>query len=279
MSYAIYKRRVFPAVAWVLLVLSACSDLVTPELPKRPVIQPPKPSGSLLNPQLRVAISPDFPPLAQKGLVGAPVGLEVDFANQIGRELGKQIIFVEAPWSELISLLLANHADIIMSGMSITKERAEVVNFTDPYAEVGQMALVRAKDASSFSNPQAFTSTTSRVGFVGQTTGELAARAIFLRAKLLTQPSIDQGITALRNGEIDVFLHDAPTVWRIAGNPNEKDLKGLFWPLTKEPLAWAVRKEDEPLRFALNRIVAQWRDSGQLQLFIKRWVTFTIWQN
>jgi len=252
---------------------------MTPDLPKRPEIVPPKPSGSLLNPQLRVAISPDFPPLAQKGLVGAPVGLEVDFANQIGRELGKQIIFIEAPWSELISLLLANHADVIMSGMSITKERAEVVNFTGPYAEVGQMALVRAKDASSFSNPQAFTSTTSKVGFVQQTTGEWAARAIFLRAKLLAQPTIDQGITALRNGEIDVFIHDAPTVWRTAGNPNEKDLKGLYWPLTKEPLAWAVRKEDEPLRFALSRIVTQWRDSGQLQLFIKRWVTFTIWQN
>ena len=255
MSYAIYKRHMLPAVAWVLLVLSACSATMTPDLPKRPLIVPPKPSGTLLNPQLRVGISPDFPPLAQKALVGGLVGLEVDFANQIGRELGKQIIFVEAPWSELISLLLENQADIIMSGMSITKERAEVMNFTDPYAEVGQMALVRAKDASSFSNPQAFTSTTSRVGFVRQTTGELAARAIFLRAELLAQPTIDQGITALRNGEIDVFIHDAPTVWRTAGNPNEKDLKGLYWPLTKEPLAWAVRKEDEPLRFALNRIV------------------------
>lgn len=279
MNYGIYKRRMLTALAWIVLVLSACSDTMTPAIPKRPVIEPPKPSGSLLNPQLRVAISPDFPPLAQKGLLGAPVGLEVDFANQIGRELGKQIIFVEAPWSELISLLLANRADIIMSGMSITKERAEVVNFTDPYAEVGQMALVRAKDAGSFSNPQAFISTTSRVGFVRQTTGEMAARGIFLRAKLLDQPTIDQGITALRNGEIDVFIHDAPTVWRTAGNPNEKDLKGLYWPLTKEPLAWAVRKEDEPLRFALSRIVTQWRDSGQLQLFIKRWVTFTIWQN
>jgi polar amino acid transport system substrate-binding protein len=276
MSCTIYKRRMLPAVAWVLLVLSACS---TPDLPKRPEIVPPTPSGSLLNPQLRVAISPDFPPLAQKGLLGAPVGLEVDFANQIGRELGKQIVFVEAPWSELITLLLANHADIIMSGMSITTERAEVVNFTDPYAEVGQMALVRAKDASSFSNPQAFTSTTSKVGFVQQTTGEWAARTIFLQAKLFAQPTIDQGITALRNGEIDVFIHDAPTVWRTAGNPNEKELKGLYWPLTKEPLAWAVRKEDEPLRFALSRVVTQWRNSGQLQLFIKRWVTFTIWQN
>jgi polar amino acid transport system substrate-binding protein len=277
MTCAIYWWRTLAAVTSVLLALTASSCYTGPDLPRRPEIVPPIPSGSLLNSQLRVAISPDFPPLAQKGLSG-PVGLEVDFANQIGKELGKQIIFVEAPWSELINLLLANHADIIMSGMSVTKERAEVMNFTEPYAEIGQMALVRTKDAGSFSDLQAFTTTTSRVGFVQQTTGEMAARGIFSRAQLLAQPTIDQGITALRKGEIDVFIHDAPTIWRIGTNPNERDLKGLYWPLTKEPLAWAVRKEDEPLRFALSRIVTQWRDNGQLNLFIKRWVTFTVWR-
>jgi hypothetical protein len=67
MNYGIYKRRMLTALAWVVLVLSACSGTMTPAIPKRPVIEPPKPSGGLLNPQLRVAISPDFPPLAQKG--------------------------------------------------------------------------------------------------------------------------------------------------------------------------------------------------------------------
>src|SRR5215510_10786269 len=113
MTFAIYRQRMLAALTSVLLALIAGSCYTGPELPKRPEIVPPQPSGSLLNPQLRVAISPDFPPLAQKALLGAPVGLEVDFANQIGKELGKQIIFVEAPWPELINLLLANHADII----------------------------------------------------------------------------------------------------------------------------------------------------------------------
>jgi polar amino acid transport system substrate-binding protein len=271
------NRSILAALGLIMFVLSACVGVPGPEIPKPPEPEPPKPSGSLLKPQLRVALSPDFPPLAQKAL-GQLAGLEVDFARQIGKELGKEIVFVEAPWPELISLLLGERADIIMSGMSITQERAKVVSFTEPYAHVGQMALVRSEVARSFSGLGDFTNTNSRVGFVQKTTGEQAARAIFLRAKLVVQPTIDQGIAALRKGEIDVFIHDAPTVWRIAGNPNERELRGLYWPLTTEPLAWAVRKEDEPLRVALSRIAIQWKDSGQLKLFINRWVTFTIWQ-
>ena len=277
MGNAIHKRRLLAAFAGILLALSACSETVGPDLPKKPELLAPPPSGTLLNPQLRVALSPDYPPLALKAL-GRPAGLEVDFANQIGKELGKQILFVEAPFPELINLLLARRADIIMSGMSITTSRAKLVSFTEPYAHIGQMALVRSKDIDSYSNLQAFTHTTSRVGFVRDTTGEQAARQIFLRAQLITQPTIEQGVEALRKGGIDVFIHDAPTIWRIAGNPNEQQLKGLYWPLTKEPLAWAVRHEDEPLRFALNQIVTQWKDSGQVRLFINRWVTFTVWQ-
>jgi|SRR6516164_122352 polar amino acid transport system substrate-binding protein len=137
--------------------------------------------------------------------------------------------------------------------MSITNERRERVNFTDPYVTIGQMALVRAKDSSKFPDVQSFSNVTSKVGFVRATTGEMAARAFFRSATLSPQATINEGIAALRKGEIEIFIHDAPTVRRIAENPNEKELTGLYWLLTKEPLAWAVRKSDEPLRFALSR--------------------------
>ena len=100
--------------------------------------------------------------------------------------------------------------------------------------------------------------------------GEIAAKAFFSRATLAPQSTIDDGIMALRKGEIEVFIHDAPTVWRIAGNPNEKELTGLYWRLTNEPLAWAVRKDDESLRFALNRELRHWKLSGSLKYTLSR---------
>jgi len=267
------RRRV------VLLCLSvfalSCSTPYNPTLPPSPVAPPP--SGSLLKSQLRIGVSPDYEPLAYKDKPLGLVGIEVDFANQLGKELGKEIVFVEIPFPELIKALLEERVDIIMSGMSITNERARLVNFTDPYSRNGQMALVRAKDVPSYPNVAAFLSTTGKIGFVQDTTGELAARGVFKRATVAPQPTISQGIGALRKGEIDVFIHDAPTIWRVAGNPNEKELGGLYWPLTEENLAWAVRKSDEPLRFALNSKLAEWKDNGRLKLIITRWVNVKFW--
>jgi polar amino acid transport system substrate-binding protein len=216
-------------------------------------------------------------PLAYKDPIFGLAGVEVDFARQLGDGLKKKIVFVETAFPDLIQALLEERIDIIMSGMSITSERADLVSFTDPYASVGQMALVRAKDRSTYPNVQSFSKVTSNIGFVQKTTGEMAAKAFFPRATLAPQPTIEDGIAALRKGKIEVFIHDAPTVWRVAGNPNEKELEGLYWPMTKEPLAWAVRKDDEPLRFAVSRELEQWKASGRLKQIISRWVALRIW--
>ena len=263
-----------------VLTLSGCilymaHEAAGPSPPAKP--EPPEPSGTLLKSQLRIGISPDYMPLAYKDPALGLVGVEVDFANRVGKELGKTIVFVETPFPELVQSLVEDRIDIIMSGMSITSERAERVSFTDPYTRIGQMALVRAKDRSAFPDVQSFSKLTSGVGFVQKTTGEMAAKAFFSRAILAPQPTIDGGIEALRKGEIEVFIHDAPTIWRIAGNPNEKEIEGLYWPLTQEPLAWAVRKDDEPLRFALNRELEKLRVNGSLKQILSRWVTLRIW--
>jgi ABC-type amino acid transport substrate-binding protein len=261
-----------------LAVLFFCSALVLfggcyvnpVSLP--PPVPAPEPSGTLLNREFRIGISPNYLPLAYK-FRGQLVGLEVDFAEQLGKDLGKQITFVETPWSELIPALVAGRIDIIMSGMSVTEDRAQLVSFTEPYMHIGQMALVRASDEGSFPNMDSFLNTTSRVGFVSNTTGEQASKELFSKAKFMPQLTVGDGVAALRQGRIDILIHDAPTVWRLGGNPGETGLKGLYWPLTKEPLAWAVRKSDVPLNFALSRQVREWELSGRLKQLTSRWIT------
>jgi ABC-type amino acid transport substrate-binding protein len=262
------------AVLFLVFHLSGC---VSYGVPPPPPPTPPEPSGTLLKSEFRIGVSPDYMPLAFKDPAYGLVGVEIDFANQLGKELGKKITFVEIPFPELIQSLLEDKIDIIMSGMSITNERANLVSFTDPYVTIGQMALVRSKDSGKFRDVQSFPSINSKVGFVRATTGEMAARTFFRSATLMPQPSANEGIMALRRGEIEVFIHDAPTVWRIGGNPNEKELTGLYWLLTKEPLAWAVRKSDEPLRFALSRTIQQWQVSGFAKQTLTRWVPIRIW--
>jgi len=265
------------AVLFVLLIVFHSSGCISYGVPPPPPPAPPPPSGTLLKSEFRIGISPDYMPMAFKDPSFGVVGVEVDFANQLGKELGKKIVFIETPFYQLIDGLVADKFDIIMSGMSITTERAQLVNFSDPYVTIGQMALVRTKDSPKFPDVQSFSSVTSKVGFVRTTTGEMAAKTFFRSAILVPQPTVDDGVAALRKGEIEVFIHDAPTIWRITGNPNERELTGLYWLLTKEPLAWAVRKSDEPLRFALNRQVQQWQTSGFVKQTLSRWVPIRIW--
>src|SRR5882757_559527 len=73
-------------------------------------------------PPLRVGITPNLPPLAFKQN-GKIVGIEADFAQQLGKELGREVKFVVLDWSDQIPDLLDGKIDIIMSGMTITKTR------------------------------------------------------------------------------------------------------------------------------------------------------------
>jgi ABC-type amino acid transport substrate-binding protein len=273
MNVCLKPIRLCVRLLWLALVLFA-GCYVNPVTPPPPVLAP-EPSGTLLNREFRIGITPHYPPLAYK-FSGQLVGMEVDFANQLGKDLDKQITFVETPWSEIIPALVEGKIDIIMSGMSITEERLKLVSFTEPYMQIGQMALVRARDQAAFADLERFLDTSSRIGFVSNTTGEQIAQAIFSKAMFMPQPTVEEGIAALRQGAIDIFIHDAPTVWRIGGNPGEQELTGIFWPLSEEHLAWAVRKSDVPLQFALSQKVKDWKLSGRLQQMMSRWITLRI---
>jgi len=223
---------------------------------------------------LRVGTSADYRPLIFKE-DGKVVGIEADFAELLSKDLGVELNLVEVPWTDLVPALRESRIDVIMSGMSITDKRSELVSFTDPYAQIGQMALIRRQDVERLRDPAAMQAEGVRVGVHEKTTGEKFARSKLKRAKILAYPSIEDAIQALRKGKLDFVVHDAPTIWRVVGRPGYEDpeLVGLYRPLTDEHLAWAVRKDDEVLRKRLSDALAKWRESGQLEQILDRWVT------
>jgi polar amino acid transport system substrate-binding protein len=222
---------------------------------------------------LRVGTAVDYAPLAFEER-GEFRGAELDFARRLARDLGREPQIVKIPWAELIPALREKRVDILMSGISITPERAELVQFCDPYLEVGQMALIRTAEWAERSPPGAIGSASSRVGFVVRTTGERFARAKLAGAKLEPMASIDEGVAALRAGKIDYFVHDAPTIWRVVGGfaSDESQLTGLYTPLTDEQLAWAVRREDTELLRRINAALGTWKREGFVDEVLDRWI-------
>jgi ABC-type amino acid transport substrate-binding protein len=224
--------------------------------------------------RIRAGVSPDYPPVAfqQDGEVR---GIEADLAFRLEADFGVEVEFVPMKFDELIPALEAGKIDVIMSGMSITIDRRARVDFTDSYKEVGQMALIRKKDRARLSNPAAMKAEGVRVGVQRETTGELYARGKLEKASIKTFESADRGIAALRKGEVDYFIHDAPTIWHTVGRPRHEDpdLTGLYRLLTEEHLAWAVKKDNGELRGFLNAALAHWKQTGEIDSIVDRWIT------
>jgi ABC-type amino acid transport substrate-binding protein len=221
-------------------------------------------------PALRAGIAPNFPPLAFVHK-GEPAGVEADFARQLGPALGTQVTLVAMPWEDLIPALREHRIDLIMSGMSITPERQQLVSFAHPYLRVGQMLALRRADAARLPNQEAIDQPAVRVGFVSGTTSAAYVHEHLRRAQPVGVASVAAGAAALRGRQIDVFVGDAPSIYRIT--TRHRGLVGRYEPLTEEYLAWAVRQDDEALRARLDAVLTRWNSDGTLEAVLGKWIT------
>ncbi len=223
---------------------------------------------------LRVGVAADSPPLIFKQNHKI-VGLEADFARDLAEYLGKSLRFVELKWEDQISALLENRIDIIMSGMSVTALREVRIAFTEPYFESGQMALIRRKDAARFSTGLFSFATSSAIGVVKDTTGEYFVETQFSSVKRITYTNPRAAVKDLIDNNIDMFIYDAPMVLYLASENESRGLTVLFALLTKEPLAWGIRKDNVELLDSANNFLRMFNKEGKLNKMIKYWIPFT----
>ncbi|MDE5832671.1 MAG: ABC transporter substrate-binding protein [Desulfovibrio sp.] len=90
-------------------------------------------------------IDPNYPPFAYiDEKTGEAAGFDVDSLNWIAKNMGFEVKHKPMAWDGIIPALLANQIDMVCSGMSITPQRAEQVQFSDPYWTVSRVFLVPA---------------------------------------------------------------------------------------------------------------------------------------
>jgi len=86
---------------------------------------------------------------------GEAVGWEYDAVNEICRRLSCVVDWQVTSWDTMITAVQEGQFDVGMDGITITEERAEQVDFSDPYMVSQQFMLVRA-DEERFSTPEEF---------------------------------------------------------------------------------------------------------------------------
>jgi ABC-type amino acid transport substrate-binding protein len=199
-------------------------------------------------------------------------GLEVDLARALADDMNVQLRLQEMPQPRLIDALRGGRIDLVLSTLPEPDLRALGLVASGTLLGTGQMALIRAEDVATFGRLLDIMTTQTRVGYQRGSAGARFVQANLPNAERVPVTDATWGIAALRAGDIDLFIHDATTVWAIAADPDETELLGIFRPLTEERLAWIMRAEDELLARNVNNTIRSWQESGRLARLINRWI-------
>ncbi|MBA2133141.1 basic amino acid ABC transporter substrate-binding protein [Capillibacterium thermochitinicola] len=218
-----------------------------------------KPSGGVLV----VGCDAAFPPFEYLDEeTGELLGFDLDLMRAIGAELGMEVEIKNVSWDGIIPGLLSGNYDVIASGMTITEERKEVVNFSDPYINAGLVIVTRAGD-NRIKGPEDLAG--KRLAVQINSTGDLAATemmekgiaiASIKRFNQATDPFLE-----LKNGAADAVVMDLPVAGaQIKANPGQYQIVGEAF--TTEEYGLALRKSDTELLAKINQALATLKANG-----------------
>ena len=189
---------------------------------------------------LQVGTEPAFPPFEMQAPDGKGfTGFDIDLFNAIGEEAGLEIKFQSMPFDGLIPALQSQTIDAAISGMTITAERGQTVDFARPYFQSGLAIAVRKEnkgEIKSFDDLE-----NKKVAVAIGTTGAQEAEKI-PGVQLSTFDNSAIALQELSNGKVDAVVNDAPvTLYAIKiGNLDSIEVVGEL--LTEEYYGIALPK-------------------------------------
>lgn len=101
------------------------------------------PGAAGANGTLRVAVSPDVPPICFV-LDGEPAGIDAELVERLALILDRRIEWISMQFDALLPALESGKADIAISDLNATPERRELADFTQPYFANPQVLVVRS---------------------------------------------------------------------------------------------------------------------------------------
>ena len=161
----------------------------------------------------------DIPPFIMKSRDGQLEGLDIDIARDIAGKMNVNLEIVSAGYfDDVIAMVAAGKADIGVSNLSMTCDRARYVRFTDPYRVLGiTLLLNRVKLASmrfpdGLIKPEQLKNTDGAVGVLERSAYESAAREYLHNAVFRTYMEYSAMLRDSENGDLFMSVGNSGTV-------------------------------------------------------------------
>jgi len=208
---------------------------------------------------IRIATESSYKPLSYTDADGKLIGFEIDLIHALCDEMKAKCDISSQEWDGLIPGLQAKKFDAIIAGMSITPERLEKVDFTDPYLTNG-LVLV-AKKGDNISVDSDFS--TIPVGAQRATIAAQYIEETHPKAKLNLYDTQENAYLDLASGRIRALFSDKVTAayWLTSEEGKAFEQKGAEFK-SDDTMGIAVRKGDA-LASKFNTALATLKQSGK----------------
>ena len=209
--------------------------------------------------RLVAGVKTDFPPFGYLDAGGKNLGFDVDVAHHFARALfndENQVELVAVTTASRIPFLQTGKIDIIIATVTVTEERRQVVEFSNPYFLSGSLLLV--PKASPVRGLEDLAGKT--VAVVQGAIQDKDLEQLLPETKRITFGKISEAVLAVTGGRADAFAYDDILTLMLAKeNP---DLKAVGKPFIPRPFGIAVRKGDLEFIKWVNAELARMRSDG-----------------
>ena len=213
--------------------------------------------------KLVVGVEGTYPPFTYHDDNGELTGLDIELGKALADKLGVEVEFQEAAWDSLLIGIDTERFDTVINSVSITDERAEKYDFSDPYYYEARRVVVRADD-DSIHSPEDL----NGKKIATNTTNAFIPWYEEQGVEVVGIDTSGEAIDLLLSGRVDFVGTNVPVLNAyLQEHPDAADkVKEAFViPNSEDVIAIPVRKGEPEFLDAINAALAQLREEGTLK--------------
>jgi len=217
---------------------------------------------------LRSGIDGTFAPHAMPTLSGGVEGFNVDLANDIARRLGRKLQLDVGQFSGLVPALQAGTYDFLAAAMTVTRERADNMLFTEGYVDTDYQFVVKkdTPDIKSLDDLKGKTISVNKGAIYDQWARDRADKMGWTVESYGTTTDAVQAVISAR--AYAILLGNTAAAWAVKNNPA---LKLSLVQSTGLVFAVPVRKDNVALRDKIEIAIECMKKDGTIPKLHEKW--------
>ena len=221
---------------------------------------------------LTVALNPHFAPFEFKTIQDGKdtiAGADIEIAKAIGDELGVKVKFSEMSFDNVLASVQSGKADIAISGISATKERQKIFDFSDTYYDSETVLLVK-KDATEKTYKQISDFSKKSIAVQKGSIQENIAKANLSDANVVSLAHPGEAINELKSGQVEgVVLEKAIAKGYVDQNSDLTMSDIALKSDSNDAYAVAMPKGSDDLKAKVNKIIAKLKKEGKIDSYVQ----------